>query len=366
MEAGLFDEYRVATPEAVSLAYSLAGIGSRFLAALIDFFIMLAALFALGLGALGLVLFGGSALDSAAFIFFLTTANLVFWGYYVFFETVWEGQSPGKRTQGIRVIKTSGLPIGVLEAFIRNLVRIVDFLPAYYAIGVIVMFVSPRPRRLGDYAAGTVVVRERTPIVLSSLTPKVDRARAGSLKFGSESLSVQALTLDDQARIRVFLDRAPQIRPEFLRPRQAADLATAVAAKIGFGVGSLPGPSIVPLPAHGAGSSSDAEEFLRHVLALCRGEVWAQGQSDLLAPDEKGWDLRALTREHQQVVEEFLARAPDLEAVARRRLGNQIAQQVSGQIGAGDQADPEAFLQRVAALWRAASMNRGNSRGSDW
>ncbi|MEK7327557.1 MAG: RDD family protein, partial [Chloroflexota bacterium] len=84
-----------------------------------------------------------------------------FWGYYILFEMLWNGQSPGKRWVGLRVIRTDGTPITLTESIIRNLVRLVDFLPAYYGVGVVTMFINEQSRRLGDLAAGTLVVHDR-------------------------------------------------------------------------------------------------------------------------------------------------------------------------------------------------------------
>ena len=84
----------------------------------------------------------------------------LFWGYFMLFETLWSGQTPGKRAGRLRVIRRDGQPVGAGEVLIRNLVRIVDFLPGFYGIGLVVMFIDKEARRLGDMAAGTIVVRE--------------------------------------------------------------------------------------------------------------------------------------------------------------------------------------------------------------
>src|SRR5690606_14075457 len=96
---------------------------------------------------------------------------LIFWGYYVLFEYLWNGQTPGKRLVKIRVARTDGNPAGFVEVVIRNLVRVVDFLPTGYGLGLLVMFFSPQARRLGDFAAGTLVVKERSDVDLRALSP---------------------------------------------------------------------------------------------------------------------------------------------------------------------------------------------------
>jgi uncharacterized RDD family membrane protein YckC len=92
------------------------------------------------------------------FIFFLLN-----WGYFTMFEAFWNGRTPGKRVAKIRVIQRSGRSIGMVESMARNLVRYVDQLPFFYAVGVIAMFVTKQHQRLGDLAAGTLVVRDREP-----------------------------------------------------------------------------------------------------------------------------------------------------------------------------------------------------------
>jgi hypothetical protein len=85
------------------------------------------------------------------------------WGYFTLFEAFWNGRTPGKRVARIRVIQRSGRSIGLVESMARNLVRYVDQLPFFYGVGVIAMFVNKQHQRLGDLAAGTLVVRDREP-----------------------------------------------------------------------------------------------------------------------------------------------------------------------------------------------------------
>src|ERR1700685_24494 len=91
----------------------------------------------------------------------IAVAFVTQFGYFAFFEIVWNGQTPGKRWTHLRVIKDSGQPIGAQDAVLRNLVRIVDALPTLYATGVIAFLTSPQNKRGGAYAAGTVVVHEK-------------------------------------------------------------------------------------------------------------------------------------------------------------------------------------------------------------
>ena len=169
------DLYTIDTPENIEFAYDIAGIGSRFLAAIIDTFLIIVAegivFFAAGaitnFTALGEQV---SRLESVVAALAGLLAFVILWGYYIIFELVWNGQSPGKRVVGLRRCARGGRPVTFLSAATRNLVRLIDFLPAFYGIGVIVMFIDPRARRLGDFAAGTLVVRERRSVTLESLT----------------------------------------------------------------------------------------------------------------------------------------------------------------------------------------------------
>ena len=167
------DTLQIDTPENVTFDYAIAGIGSRFLGALVDTLLMLlvqviifGTLFLIGVQMDNLFSGGSSAwlvavLSLVAFIFF--------WGYYIFFEILWNGQSPGKRMVGLRVIRVDGMPVTVTEVVIRNLVRLIDFMPLAYGVGVITMFVNEKSRRLGDLAAGTVVIHDRTVKTLAEL-----------------------------------------------------------------------------------------------------------------------------------------------------------------------------------------------------
>ena len=256
------DEFRIETPESVSFGYDVAGIGSRFMAALVDS-ILIVIIQALALGVMWAVLTSalGDPLDSPLGAWLVALLGLLafalLWGYYLLFEMIWNGQSPGKRWIGLRVIKDSGAPISLVDSAIRNLVRLVDFLPAYYGIGVIVMFFNDQARRLGDFAAGTVVVRERKDVTLESLSAAGQRLQQeadADLLPGLENLSA-----DDYELIARFLRRRHSLAN---RSQLARKLAASVAARMG-------------LPAHNL-SPSDAERFLDQVATAYRSRARAQ------------------------------------------------------------------------------------------
>jgi uncharacterized RDD family membrane protein YckC len=164
----------ISTPDHVSLEFELAGPGSRFSAYVIDFMlnvllivVILVVAFLAG-GLLALRSFVSSSQDTSSWgaswilAFLVLIIFLINWGYYVFFEGLWQGSTPGKKRVGIRVIRQDGLPIGFREAALRNLVRAADMLPPpCYLLGGIVMYFDPLGRRLGDMLAGTYVVVEK-------------------------------------------------------------------------------------------------------------------------------------------------------------------------------------------------------------
>jgi uncharacterized RDD family membrane protein YckC len=206
----------IQTPENVAFDYHVAGIGSRFLSTMIDM-ILIVLIEVVVIFAMQLVLraFGDETTSNKLSAWVIALFGLVtwafFWGYYVFFELLWNGQSPGKRWVGLRVIRGDGMPISMSESFIRNLVRIIDFLPATYGIGVITMFIDKQSRRLGDLAAGTLVVLDRAPMTIQELSVK----RAVNLRpwktVPLDGFPVERLTNNDLNLIEDFLQRRDQL-----------------------------------------------------------------------------------------------------------------------------------------------------------
>lgn len=167
----------IETPERVPLAFALASIGNRFLAVAIDHFIQYFSIFVV---AWAIVFWTNAATnffqkESVGSVFeemskwtlaiLIIIVFLIFSGYFVFFEWLWNGQTPGKKLLKLRVIREDGRPITLWEAMARNLLRIFDAVPGFflpvYSVGLIAIFLSSRDRRIGDMFAGTVVVRER-------------------------------------------------------------------------------------------------------------------------------------------------------------------------------------------------------------
>lgn len=204
------EKLTIETPEQTSLDFAIAGIGSRFLALALDTLIQILVGFIVGLGG-GMVV---AALTAAApksaiwgmailVLFFF----LLYFGYYAFFEIIWNGQTPGKRKAGIRVIKDSGRPLTAAESIARNLLRIVDWLPGFYAIGIASALFTKENKRLGDLVAGSLVVRESS---LSDLKPVWQTAQAPSAPV-SAPLGAASLTVEESALIDSFLTRRSEL-----------------------------------------------------------------------------------------------------------------------------------------------------------
>jgi uncharacterized RDD family membrane protein YckC len=158
------DQLNIDTPELVAIEMPLAGIGSRFIAALIDSLILGAAFLSLALFASfvlpALGAFGEKAATWGVGVFILIFF-LVFWGYFALFEAFNNGRTLGKVAARIRVIHQSGRGVSFVESLGRNLVRVIDWVPGFYGVGIVAIFLSRRHQRLGDMVAGTLVVRER-------------------------------------------------------------------------------------------------------------------------------------------------------------------------------------------------------------
>lgn len=227
----LDERVTIATPEGIDLDLVIAGLGSRFVAALIDGLVKIAVIialfFVLGLATSGSESAGGGW-GAAAFIILIF---LVLFAYDVVFEVMGSGRTLGKRAAGIRVVRSGGEPVGFLASTIRNVLRLVDFLPFAYAAGVATILLTKPGRRLGDLAAGTLVVRERSGGVR---TPQ-DVARWAAAVTVPEaavaSWDVSALGADELNVVRHFLDRRLQL-PWPARAQLAHELVDRLAPRI--------------------------------------------------------------------------------------------------------------------------------------
>lgn len=216
----------IETPERVQLEFALASIGNRFLAVAIDHFIQYFTIILVAWFALSLAGFSSSDIVDApdrlvsempkwTIAILIIVLFLIFAGYFIAFEWLWNGQTPGKRLMKLRVIRDDGRPLTLWEAIARNLLRIGDAVPGFvlpvYSVGLIVIFLSGRDQRLGDIFAGTVVVRERTdeaPTFAETFSNRVtDIAFTRVHKSSGVKANVSLLTEREVEVVESFLRR---------------------------------------------------------------------------------------------------------------------------------------------------------------
>lgn len=213
-----FNRVTLQTPESVELEFTLAGIGNRALALLIDYLIWGLILFSV----LVVWYFFANQLvdlldrlininDLQLWLFSIWTliTFFIYVGYFVFFETLWQGQTPGKRFAGIRVIRDDGRTVGLQQATLRALLRPVD---DTLFIGTFLIMLTRREKRLGDMAAGTVVIQADRAIAPARF-PMSEPAQqlAEQLPYLS---NLPALLPDDFAVIREYLQRRSAMEPK--------------------------------------------------------------------------------------------------------------------------------------------------------
>jgi uncharacterized RDD family membrane protein YckC len=211
------DAITISTPEGVELELPLAGLGSRFVAALVDIIIKAGLILALRI-ALGVAEAYGAAL-------FSVLAFLVFFGYDILFETLASGRTPGKRWSGLRVVRLEGQPIGFVSSAIRNTLRLVDGLPFGYVIGAISILASSKNQRLGDIAAGALVIREPSAPRTNWTAPSFARRQA------PVGWDVSSVTVEEVGAVRGFLERRYDLTPE-ARRQLGSTLAERLRPKV--------------------------------------------------------------------------------------------------------------------------------------
>ena len=221
------DRITIATPEGVDLQLTLAGVGSRFTSALVDLAIQLALVLAFAfLFFVGLDGFGAGGLGGAVFA---VLSFLLFAGYDILFEVFASGRTPGKRLNGLRVVRADGSPVTFLTSAVRNVIRLIDILPTFYLVGIVSILVTARNQRLGDLAAGTLVVRERLGAAARDWRPDALAAPAGEPAWAAWDVS--GVTRDEVVAVRRFLDRRYELAPE-ARTRLGRELAAALRLRV--------------------------------------------------------------------------------------------------------------------------------------
>lgn len=215
------DRVQIATPEGVALELTLAGLATRAMAGIIDT-LLAGGTWLFGFLALATALLGVSDfLATAIAILMLLALVLV---APAAFEVLMGGQTPGKRTMGIRTVTLTGQPVGWGAALLRNIFRLIDFLPAGYGVGLVAVATTELNQRLGDVIAGTIVIRDR------ELTGTL--AYLGSVTLPMDSpWDVTRVTEEEIAVIRRYFERRPQMS-ETARRRLAAKLVRHLQPKV--------------------------------------------------------------------------------------------------------------------------------------
>jgi uncharacterized RDD family membrane protein YckC len=266
------ERYTIDTPENIEFSYSIAGIGSRFLGAIVDTVLLLILQAALMVVMLILISQaealpdsgGGSSVVSVLGAVWALLSFIFFWGYYILFELFWNGQTPGKRLIGLRVVREGGRPITFVGSAIRNLIRVIDFLPGLYGLGVLVMFIDRNARRLGDLAGGTLVVKDRVAISLDSLTPtpnptpeqvRIQAGVAAAQATGSSPTDSFTPTIPN---LHTLTTADYNLIEEFLRRRRelGRDSRASLGTQLAHGISNRLAVSL---------DAANAETFLEHV-----------------------------------------------------------------------------------------------------
>jgi uncharacterized RDD family membrane protein YckC len=241
----LDERHTITTPEGVDLELVLTGVGSRFPAAVLDAFIELVIVVALSF-----VIGSNSGTGNITLAFYLVAIFLVVFGYDIAFETLNHGRTPGKAAAGLRVLQLDGSPVGFFTSTVRNVLRIIDFLPLFYAVGVVSMIATTKRQRLGDLAAGTVVVRERR-----QPRPKPSQLQIPPAPDDLDAVDryatwdVATVTNDEVGVVQQFLDRRATLTAP-ARSHIGTDLAARLRPKV-----------------KGAPTDLDAEAFLEALAA---------------------------------------------------------------------------------------------------
>lgn len=210
------ENVQVKTPEHVTLNFRLAGLGSRGAAQITDTLITTL----MNVGLLAVILL----MDNYIGVYFRQAESLVVaviiviifiinWGYFFLFEWLANGRTPGKMLLGLRVVRENGGRPTALSVLIRNLLRIIDMLPFYYLLGMLMVFFHPSHKRLGDIVAGTIVIHERKKKRRKSSDKKLDKF-LGEKGITNRSVHIgewerQRFTKEDWKLLRTYVHRYP-------------------------------------------------------------------------------------------------------------------------------------------------------------
>lgn len=233
---GISPTVAIRTPEGIAFRLILAGPAPRFLAWIIDCAAIMftASVVRMLAGLLG-VIDPGIGIAVGIISYFVVSM-----GYGMFFEWRWNGQTPGKRVLRLRVMDLHGLRLQLSQVVIRNLLRSVDMLPAFYFLGGAVSVLAPKCQRLGDIAANTIVVRipTPTPVITEDIVgrkynsfrdyPHLEARLRQTVTPEEAALALDSLrrarVLNNEARIKVFEDLAAYFKTIVEFPPEATDM----------------------------------------------------------------------------------------------------------------------------------------------
>lgn len=221
----------ITTPENARIEYELAGAASRGGAAIMDLLIQGAAVMVLVLLRQTLLIIHKWPGTMQANAILGIVVFLLIWGYYVFFEAAWNGQTPGKRYLRLRVVRAGGLPVDLQCAAVRNLVRFVDLLPFFYVVGAITLFLTRNSQRLGDLAAGTLVVKERSEWKSELAPPETPAAVPAQGATCVKNLEL--VTPQEFDAAKRYLERKAEFDPA-AREQIAARIAQPIMRNLGM------------------------------------------------------------------------------------------------------------------------------------
>ena len=231
-------------PEDVRLSFPLAGPAARLAAYAVD--LALRTMVFLVFVTMAAVLVPLFDVGGLSWGLMLILVFVMEWGYGFLFEAFWNGQTPGKRAFGLRVIKEGGYSIGPYDAFVRNVLRAADVLPVFYGVGFLTMLMTTRLQRLGDLAAGTMVIRERRHRLRKEVPDLEGATRLSPEDVGSAWRPTER-TLD---LLYLFA-----LRRDALPPSRAKEIASILAAPLGRRLGLRSAPR-----------DEDPDRFLLRVL----------------------------------------------------------------------------------------------------
>jgi uncharacterized RDD family membrane protein YckC len=234
------ESLKVKTPEHVTLNFRLAGIGSRGAAQIVDTLI----LSLLYIGMVAILTFTDQHLErfffearSAVIAFVIILLFAIQWGYFFLFEWLSGGKTPGKMIIGIRVVKEDGGKASILSILIRNLLRIIDMLPFYYLIGMLMVFFHKNHKRLGDLVAGTIVIHERKKRKNSNKQNPVEQElqnrgiEAGQLEIGEWAR--KSFSKKDWDLLNTYVHRYPGLKASE-KTEMSKQVASILLPKIGL------------------------------------------------------------------------------------------------------------------------------------